>query len=64
MPWMMKNKYGAYVKYPLTHDELAKAVEPFTRAGFPGMCGLSDGVHVRLYRCFSASVKARFVGSK
>jgi hypothetical protein len=64
LPWMMKNKYGAYVKYPLTHDELAKAVEPFTRAGFPGMCGLSDGVHVRLYRCFSASVKARFVGSK
>ena len=64
LPWMMKNKYGAYVKYPLTHDELAKAVEPFLRAGFPGLCGLSDGVHVRLYRCFNASVKARFVGSK
>ena len=64
LPWMMKNKYGAYVKYPLTHDELAKAVELFLRAGFPGLCGLSDGVHVRLYRCFNASVKARFVGSK
>ncbi len=25
---------------------------------------LSDGVHVRLYRCFNASGKARFVGSK
>ena len=64
LPWMMENKYKAYVKYPRTHDELAKAVEPFTRAGFPGMCALSDGVHVRLHRSFSASVKARFVGSK
>ena len=63
LPWMVKNKYHAFVEYPKTHDELAAAVKPFERAGFPGMCGLSDGVHVR-FTGYNSGVKFKFIGAK
>ena len=63
LPWMMKQKYPAFVKYPKTPDELAAAVKPFERAGFPGMCGLSDGVHVK-FTGYNSGVKFKFVGAK
>ena len=33
---MMKHKYHEHVKYPMTSDELAVLMDPWTRAGFPG----------------------------
>ena len=63
LPWMMKHKYREYVKYPKTHEELRAVVEPFEAAGFPGMCGLSDGVHV-WYGGYNSSVRHRFFGKE
>jgi len=42
---MMKHKYHEHVKYPMTSDELAVLMDPWTRAGFPGCIGCIDGVH-------------------
>ena len=63
LPWMMTNKYPVFVAYPRTADELRDAVKPFERAGFPGMCALTDGVHVR-YSGYNAGSRFKFVGGK
>ena len=52
-----------FVAYPRTVDELRDAVKPFERAGFPGMCALTDRVHVR-YSGYNAGSRFKFVGGK
>ena len=63
LPWMMKHKYPVHVKLPRTDKELADVVRPFQAAGFPGMCGLADGVHV-WFTGFNNGVKHRFIGKE
>lgn len=63
LPWMMTNKYPVFVAYPRTAGELRDAVKPFELAGFPGMCALTDGVHVR-YSGYNAGSRFKFVGGK
>ena len=46
IPWMMKNKYDAYVKPPTTSEEVAALMVPWTEAGFPGCIGCVDGTHL------------------
>jgi len=46
IPWMMKNKYDAYVTPPTTSEEVAALMAPWTEAGFPGCIGCVDGTHL------------------